>query len=69
MTKQQELSKALQKEFKRLEPHVGEDVRNEFEVTILLLETGYYNVSDIEKYDLLEAALNDFEQLYNDYCK
>lgn len=66
--KQKELSKALQEEFKKLEPHVGEDVKEEFDYTIEYLKTGYYRVADMEKYDLLETCINDFETLYNDYC-
>lgn len=69
MTKQQELIKALQEEWLCLEPHVREDVKDEFDYTIEYLKTGYYRVADMEEYDLLEAAINDFETLYNDYCK
>lgn len=73
MNKKEELIKALQEEFKSLEPsldpHIQQDIKNEFNYTIEYLKTGYYRIADIEDYDLLEAAINDFETLYNGYCK
>ena len=37
------------------------------DVTIEFLKTGNGEVEDVDKYDLLDAAINDFETLYDDY--
>lgn len=69
MTKQEELSVALQEEWLCLEPHVGEEVKKEFDCAIEYLKTGYCTVADMEKYNLLEACVNDFDTIYKDYCQ
>lgn len=37
------------------------------DLTIEFLKTGNGEVEDVDKYELLEAAVNDFETLYDDY--
>ncbi len=66
MEKKEKLIEALEKErdaFKRR----GQDT-TEHDVAIEFLKTGVLPKS-LESFDLLDAAMYDFETLYKDYCK
>lgn len=68
-TKKQELIDALIKEQDRIKSkHQNENTR-EHAAVILYLKHDAYSQKDLESYEMLQAAVNDFETLYNDYCQ
>lgn len=40
----------------------------EHDLVIKYLETGKYKEENVEQYGLLDAVINDFKQVYSDYC-
>ena len=69
--KRLELAQALKEEYlkviKKL-PSWDENIAIEFDTAINYLETSEHDPNDVEIYGLLDACVNNFDTIYNDYC-
>jgi len=67
--KKELLIKALEEERDRLPEYglFGKNDSKDHNTAIKYLKTGEYKKSDLDKYDTLEIAVNNLEELYDTY--